>query len=322
MANHHFSISNSYKLYRSLEPTNFRLLTIHPGLKWTPITCTLSGESLEKPLEYDALSYTWGDATEVAYITLNSIRTEIRLNLALFLQRLLRDGRVRVVWLDLLCINQHDAEEKGDQVSKKATIFSKARAVLSWLCEHDASSLYAYGQPTYLQHWDSLGLSEEAARDFAWNGFLNRAYWTRTWIVQEVAFGKVVQLFCGDDIMDWSCLRDMVRSCGVLDTSSVSDSLLASTKNISRLDELRRHILDHSATPPSLTSDEASPYTHPYLINSYLPTQCTVPRDKIFALLSLVSSGYLSYAVKPDYNIEDWDLFGQFYLKLLRYISF
>jgi hypothetical protein len=48
----------------------------------------------------------------------------------------LRDRSIeRIIWVDAVCINQNDGEEKGQQIQLMAKIYGQASRVLVWLGE-------------------------------------------------------------------------------------------------------------------------------------------------------------------------------------------
>jgi len=97
------------------------------------MTCSLLESYRTHP--YEALSYVWGpeDYTESIYVDGNE--HPVRVNLQKALSNL-RDGFVeRVLWVDALCINQKDDNEKGHQVESMAKIYAKASRVIVWLVD-------------------------------------------------------------------------------------------------------------------------------------------------------------------------------------------
>lgn len=145
-------------LYKALDrnSSEIRLLVIHPGLQDDPVTCSLIHSSLvdEQNLQFEALSYCWGDQNEIATILLvdgaesssdspatptnREIRVSASVRTALKHLRY-DDGRTRVVWVDSLCINQLDLDERASQVGLMKQIYSQAESVTIWLGEADPS---------------------------------------------------------------------------------------------------------------------------------------------------------------------------------------
>jgi hypothetical protein len=82
---------------------------------------------------YEALSYYWGSPEKIHMITVGDGSLQVTRNLHAALQSL-RDCFIeRIIWIDAVCINQDDDEEKGRQVQLMAEIFAKACRVVVWL---------------------------------------------------------------------------------------------------------------------------------------------------------------------------------------------
>ena len=88
--------------------------------------------NLISPIKYAALSYCWADATITADILVNQIKIQVTVNLVDALQHLRKLGVGRL-WVDALCINQADKQEKGLQIRNMKHIYSKAEMTYAWL---------------------------------------------------------------------------------------------------------------------------------------------------------------------------------------------
>lgn len=88
---------------------------------------------------YDALSYTWatenGDATLSHSIMLDGRSLNITQNLAEGLRRLRSCTSWRRLWVDAVCINQNDPNERTAQVAMMFDIYKLAQNVVIWLGE-------------------------------------------------------------------------------------------------------------------------------------------------------------------------------------------
>lgn len=129
-------------IYSPLADGQMRLVRILPpedgaGL----VACQLFAVDVAPPVEYAALSYVWGDAERTTAIVVNGQKLPVTGNLAAALwhfrqHRIVpdgRDGRPLPLWIDALCINQHDTAERGRQVAMMGPIYREAASVLSWL---------------------------------------------------------------------------------------------------------------------------------------------------------------------------------------------
>ncbi|KAF9697763.1 hypothetical protein EKO04_004210 [Ascochyta lentis] len=103
---------------------------------------------------YDAISYTWGDALleERIHIrhrdALDKNRVEtlvVRKNCADVLRQLSHFNTSKYYWIDAICINQEDKEERAQQVALMSDVFGQAQCVLACVGIHqDDSSFLAH----------------------------------------------------------------------------------------------------------------------------------------------------------------------------------
>ncbi|KAF1982758.1 hypothetical protein K402DRAFT_295350, partial [Aulographum hederae CBS 113979] len=82
---------------------------------------------------YDALSYAWESDKGTTIIQVDGHHLQVTRNLAHALRRLRRPGVARTLWVDAICINQSDNEEKSRQVGMMKNIYESASFVLIWL---------------------------------------------------------------------------------------------------------------------------------------------------------------------------------------------
>lgn len=69
---------------------------------------------VNKPPQYIALSYCWGDENVTQDIIVNGCRKAVTVNLAEALRQLSdRTYREVMVWAGALCINQQDSQERS-----------------------------------------------------------------------------------------------------------------------------------------------------------------------------------------------------------------
>lgn len=83
--------------------------------------------------EYEALSYTWGAPTPTAVIIVNDCAVTIRQNLYAALLQLRSESEDQDLWVDALCIDQLNPEERIMQVARMPSIYQRARHVIAWL---------------------------------------------------------------------------------------------------------------------------------------------------------------------------------------------
>ncbi|KAI8623900.1 heterokaryon incompatibility protein-domain-containing protein [Xylariaceae sp. FL1651] len=86
--------------------------------------------------DYTAISYMWGSPEGTKTITINGMPITVGENLAAALD-CLRSSLVDKVWIDAVCINQDDIDERNAQVLRIRDIFSQSLAVTIWLGEDE-----------------------------------------------------------------------------------------------------------------------------------------------------------------------------------------
>ena len=191
-----------------------RLLYLHAGKPTDTIHCSFKEVALANAQgRYEALSYYWGtnepseeiwirDPKELkgardAKTVLGSAIPErfyIRANLHSALQRFRELDRDILLWVDALCIDQEDDEEKNQQVQMMSQIYSTAYHVLIWLGDHDPKCKEAIdfiSKVVDLAAFDSLATDKMSAAK--WNALMELMHcpwFSRRWVVQELAFAR------------------------------------------------------------------------------------------------------------------------------------
>lgn len=223
VSRYHSPIESSYH-YQPLIPDQIRILRLLPAGKLTtntdygqvtgdiePIRCEIVHSSLEEACKagYEALSYLWGAESTRKTILTNGQRLHVTPTLFDFLGRLRLEDRPRNLWVDAICINQADVQEKSAQVSMMARIHSQASSVCIWLGDdYDRSDLALdFIQNTVLD----LGALEDITADskFAeeWKALaalMNRPWFTRRWVISMILHARSATLYCGSRSIQWS----------------------------------------------------------------------------------------------------------------------
>lgn len=219
-----------------------RILVLYPGSREDPLrvsleTMSLSGEGEAPTSSFEALSYAWGsqenpfELSLVAYrsgITRRVMRrlalalapqdfdkhlwkpsgtVAITQNLATALPYLRLEDRVRLLWVDAICINQQDLKERSSQVKLMASIYGQAELVIAWLGVERLDSHIAFHYLTWLGtkivvDWATMEVSS-TSREYSWvadmeeelglsdaewdalDHTFNQPWFRRLWIRQE-----------------------------------------------------------------------------------------------------------------------------------------
>ncbi|KAJ3940350.1 uncharacterized protein N0V96_009344 [Colletotrichum fioriniae] len=144
-------------LYRPiLDPFEIRVLEILPGTGADKLRGRLRHCSLElkasfalavdgsaAPMVYTALSYTWGPNVFDETIECEGHVKNITKSLALALRAFRQEHSSVVMWIDQICINQDDNEEKAQQIPLMSRIYQNAMNTVIWLGESTSNSASA-----------------------------------------------------------------------------------------------------------------------------------------------------------------------------------
>lgn len=264
--------------------------------------------SLHPKYNYEALSYVWGKSSENRTITLDGQKgVPVTDNLYVALRRLRRPDHQRVLWVDALCINQSDVEERNWQVQMMGRIYSTAARVVVWLgdAEDPDPSLHdSTGPGAELSQEEDEATDEEDRsssgstkshkvsqwqRDTLTNVLktASPSWWTRAWVIQELVLAENVNVAFGAVEVNWSTFRS--------DMWSIWKSI----------EELQQLIgLRHSRR----TWHYKGSIGETALLARH--TDATDSKDKIYSLLSLVKTAQASL-VRPNYDLKPVEVFIQ-----------
>jgi hypothetical protein len=128
----------------------FRLLSLQPWSAKTKmqgcLRMSFSNYGVDRAPEYDALSYAWGDRKELVEVECNGQSLQITTNLHAALTRLQpsEEKGPRMLWVNAICINQHDPAEKSKQIPLISRTIANAGEVLIWLGLDDENLAVAF----------------------------------------------------------------------------------------------------------------------------------------------------------------------------------
>jgi len=170
---------------------------------------------------YEALSYAWGDQNIKDSILLDGQDFLITASLKAALWHLRLITRVRKIWIDAICINQADTLERSQQVLIMRDIYANADKVIVWLGEESENSGIAMhileDMSSGFVDYKTFGYepsrckAEEVQMEVElWQPvteLFHRPFWSRVWIVQEIALAKEALVCCGWRSIQWATLE-------------------------------------------------------------------------------------------------------------------
>jgi hypothetical protein len=336
---------NDYSAHRPLKQdvSEIRLVEVLPDRHDGPIRMVLRYTTLgDDRLRYDALSYCWGDAEDFQKVVLTGPDhpqpSEMFVNKNLFtaLQQFRSSDVSRMLWIDLLCINQTDMRERTLQVALMGDIFAKADSVCVWLGEsnHDLhkdwqvigsisekyqqilsgshpKELAGVGKDCkahpnmHFAHKTICSAPQDWTYDLSNDRVFQRPWFQRVWVLQEVWNAVHVRVFCGPDEYQWQAILQANRcfkKYGILNRNVLSwlwDALFTVRRNGTDLSCNRAPRID------ILT----------ILIAGH-SMKATDPRDKIFAMMVFGNETHdmesLPQEVRPNYEKSILQVYADF----------
>ena len=250
----------------------------------------------ESGRKFSTLSYCWGPPDQAQKIIIvNGTPTVVHETLHSILSQC--DGLSSGYhWIDALCINQNDPEDKNMQIPQTDRIYSQARWVNIWLGPDRDDLGYALGRMCEL----AVGDMDMSSRFINGLSLLLSQPWSqRLWVVQELVLARsdAAVLWSGDSRCLWNdfvaffdriwglCLHrreQWLRSPSRIDLLVLYSVLVDSP--IKSLIEQRNTYLQR---PNDFL---ISPLSLGYLIYLNRQRQCTNPRDKTYGLLGMSSA--------------------------------
>ncbi|KAI0614919.1 HET domain protein [Pyrenophora tritici-repentis] len=245
--------SASYR-YEPLNATaqQIRLLRLR-SVSDSPIhSCEISIFDLNEVPPYVALSYTWDDeSAPKGLVSLKGCAIETGQTICDFFDDVQAsdiDALDLWLWIDQLCIDQANVLEKNHQIPLMSTIYSRCQYVIAWLGT------------------DYKGISD----------LVNRRYFTRLWIVQEVLLAPRVRIMCETTIFEKSDLTGILYIRG-------SSPALKLREGIPAAAILVLVGINHGTEDRGLG----------HYMSFYSSQECKDPRDKVYGLLGLVQGGHV-----------------------------
>ncbi len=342
------------------EINEIRLLHLQPGGTSDKLTCSLQYASLkDSTLKYEAVSYTWGDPQPAESVELEGIPFVVTPNLGYCLRQIREKDKTRVIWVDALCINQDDDEERSSQVCIMTKIYERASYVRVWLGPEAQGSSLAISlikeltetsDDSYESHeaaWDAQEGTARVLYDYypalegpeefdqkiaathkkdganeEWVAFydlLERPYWSRVWIFQELICAKRIVITCGSSWVGWRELAIVLRNSGESDEEELRGFGLLRTGSPLMVQQLRglRGVSKLERPPEGFEKMNFEGFIKlSRLLISQRERQCMDPKDRIYAMLGIASETS-GGAFPVDYRLETYET----YRSLSRFLA-
>jgi hypothetical protein len=302
--------------------------------------CSLSEIQLDSQTEYITLSYTWGSPSkEATERGITADRCEqiicedgiipVTGNLLHFLQdarqfhRHLLDASI---WIDAVCIDQDDPDERAAQVQMMDKIYIQAMAVVIWLGREEPTTHLALellnfienveiptretrildGQP--LSHF--LGPFSDSAEHWkALELMMHRTWFARTWVLQEFCLAAEFSFLCGKHTIAIKKLEKAALLSLQLPTSQPSRFVGLPGIKMGDILTLKRCMKES---------------TRGNLLNILVHAQlcsATDPKDKVYGILGMIKHSVSKtspfHSMEVNYRLSTVEIYTKFTRMLL-----
>ncbi|KAI1441573.1 heterokaryon incompatibility protein-domain-containing protein [Annulohypoxylon stygium] len=364
---------------------DIRVLIIEPGNWDDPIRCKLVPSAITSSetksathIPFTALSYFWGEGEPIHKIYITSYKTPnekvedisreektiiqmrkrtpwrpsgkiyVRSNLFVALKTFRDEKKEMTMWIDALCIDQGDIEERSEQVKKMHELYLHAQNVCIWLGDGtgkhapDPESCFRFLRKMLdLKNLERLfSRGSKADSELVNNAdnivsLMRNKWFSRRWVLQELALARNAEVVYGEWRMPWSDFADAIAI--FIKNQHEISSLLSKKyrENAAYLGEVvavdgvknlgANALVDftNNLFRRSESGDiQQRMMTLEVLVSSLLAFEAADPRDTIYAVLSLAkdtyhlgNNGYLDFDNKlsPDYKRKRLlDVYGDF----------
>jgi Heterokaryon incompatibility protein (HET) len=325
-------------VYDSLKPGSIRLISnlsiiSSPSTGDHEIKCMVEEVALDQNPKYDCLSYTWDEPLYQKHLLAPRIYTGTTYPIdckgqILTITENLRDALVEIgkgrsgqgnfqredkIWIDAVCINQKNEEEKIIQIGMMSQIYANAQNVVVWLGPEMPddpglkSALLVMGRLSQIppekfkiavlsrlgnaDTYQNLGIDFIGKREWVCFGaFILRRWFSRMWVVQETFFAKNFIVFCGSNILPWSQITSASR---VLKETSLGALLNETMEDRDRTIREPRTASEYITNPIANQfrfyeyKIQASPLTLERLLADSRYFGAKEAQDRVFAVLNI-----------------------------------
>lgn len=130
-------------------------------------------------------------------------------NLKRALLRLRSNEKCIALWVDAICINQKNSEEKTQQLRQMAQVYLKADFVCVWLGEADEDGKSDRAMdfiPEIMDFMNQEPLFNDEKNAENWHALaelMRNRWFSRRWVVQEISLAAAAFVYCGTKTVQW-----------------------------------------------------------------------------------------------------------------------
>ncbi|KAF4947439.1 hypothetical protein FGADI_10391 [Fusarium gaditjirri] len=278
-------------------------------------------------IQHTNVSYTWGepggDETDETWskpsqtILIDGCEMRIRKNLYNALIAFCQSGILGPIWIDALCINQNDIEERNAQVSQMANIYKNSEEVIVWLGherEYTRTAVACF-QRLPITRQELLSDEHVVSRDKAFAScsftdleliamtrfFTDHAWFGRTWTLQEMWLAREMTFMCGTI---YASVDVILTGSSIAHDSYSTRSATEDSQRTPAITWLMNFTYDLVAKLRKEV-DGTSPSPLGFEVGYHRARHATDPRDKVYGLLAISDTTTVDNYMEPvvaDYS--------------------
>jgi hypothetical protein len=295
------------------------MVELLPGIPGDPIRVALHHRTLSDLPTCSAVSYEWGSNVRELVIFCDDRVLKVTANLLLLLSKFRSSDSSQLLWIDAICINQEDLDERSQQVQLMGKIYKNAAVVLMWIGDQTpytgdaipifrrlAELLHTFklkpgkNELDFLPYADHQDL-DSSSKEYLWNirqsswtgmiDLLSRDYFGRLWIIQEIVLSSKAVVVCGNHQIEWKIFYKTAMCLFILGLEYLPKAVVRTsvdhTFGISMLGQLNFHRITFSLLR----------------IARFFPdSKVTDPRDYVYGYLGILDSHSHKHEIHVDYS--------------------
>ena len=327
--------------HRPLSQDELRYVELLPAASRSdPVICTLVYSQPLKDSSYETLSYAWGESSETETITLNEQQFPVTVNLFDALTYLRLPDKTRLLWIDAICINQGDKDERGSLVQRMREIYQSSGATIAWLGapgdlgQDEVDEAFATAIEMAELYDSSQGRRELRTEEWPNSHIVGlqhlsviarRRWFERVWVIQEVDYESAerrIEVQCGSARMPFMEFCGACKAAYFFTRRRFRAINNCPAVNIAVSHDSRRFMERLETERPGSFSPGVA---FAFILAAGAKARSTDVRDKIYGLYGLLPSSTIALLpshLKPDYKKPAHAVFLDYAAYIIRTCGF
>ncbi|KAF2733741.1 HET-domain-containing protein [Polyplosphaeria fusca] len=323
--------NHQYRYQSATSEGETRLFTLDPGDKYDLLSGSLEKVRIDEPPDYAALSYVWGHKRN-RVVLVDGEEFQVTDSLWYALWHIRSAAESITIWIDALCINQDDVQERNTTVPHMKDIYENAQEVIAWLGPEagggtDALAGISEIHSQFEKLVDKFGTHEAAFSHMLENNdwwaeradnpyvrlktwvninrlLTSRTWFHRVWIMQEGTTPIKTTFHLCHCKTSADSVYEVFRLLQRVPLGQFPRSFLNEPSHFQQIDALTTFAQERAQRRVDLgRKGKSTKGSDPLLVDTLATLRghrASDPHDKIYAALGFAKN--LPYPVKVDYN--------------------